>query len=365
MHKHTFCGALLALAVLGGCSESATGPVFDTAVGPGETPVHTEQARPSSTTINPRMLRRFKPLPITAAVEDGDMRERVDLGRMLFFDPRLSLDGTVSCNSCHELTRYGVDGKKVSTGYDGRKGTRNAPTVFNASGFFAQFWDGRAPTLEVQATMPILNPVEMAMPDEAHVVESLRGVPEYPKAFEAAFPGEPHPLSLGNVGRAIAAFERGLATPSRWDNYLRGDEAALSAGEKEGLRVFLDVGCMVCHTGTFLGGSMFERAGAVEPWPDQTNRGRERVTHQPGDAMMFKVPTLRNVTETAPYFHDGSAATLPEAVRMMGKHQLGIELADREVTSMITWFGSLRGTIPADYIAMPRLSVATIAVGSP
>jgi cytochrome c peroxidase len=157
------------------------------------------------------------------------------------------------------------------------------------------------------------------------------------------------------VGRAIGAFERKLVTPGRWDKFLMGDKNALTAAEKDGFKTFTDIGCMVCHTGALLGGSMFERLGAVEPWPNQNDRGRHDVTKADGDSMMFKVPTLRNIEKTAPYFHDASATTLEEAVRMMGKHQLGLELSASEIASIITWLKSLTGEIPHDYIAKPVL----------
>jgi cytochrome c peroxidase len=157
-----------------------------------------------------------------------------------------------------------------------------------------------------------------------------------------------------NVGKAIGAFERGLVTPGRWDRYLKGEKDALTAHEKEGLKTFLNVGCMVCHTGVALGGSMFERAGAVEPWPNQSDKGRANVTHAAGDEMMFKVPTLRNVVKTGPYFHDGSATSIDEAVRLMGKHQLGIDLQPEEVSAIVAWLGSLTATPPADYIKKPK-----------
>jgi cytochrome c peroxidase len=305
--------------------------------------------------INPRQLRRFQPVtspyegnvdPVTAA--------KVSLGRQLYFDVRLSKDRDLSCNSCHDLDAYGVDSQPTSTGHKKQHGGRNSPTVFNASLNFSQFWDGRAPDVEEQAKGPILNPIEMAMPDAASVETTLRGVPEYQAAFKAAFPGEAQPLTYMNVGKAIGAFERGLVTPGRWDRYLKGEKDALTAHEKEGLKTFLNVGCMVCHTGVALGGSMFERAGAVEPWPNQSDKGRANVTHAAGDEMMFKVPTLRNVVKTGPYFHDGSATSIDEAVRLMGKHQLGIDLQPEEVSAIVAWLGSLTATPPADYIKKPK-----------
>jgi cytochrome c peroxidase len=307
----------------------------------------------TETEINPRLLRRFQPIGDTVPGNEPLTAARVSLGRRLFFETRLSQDGDMSCNTCHEVGAYGTDGKPISTGHKGQLGQRNAPTVYNAAGYFAQFWDGRARTVEEQAKGPLLNPVEMGMRDEPHVIAVLAAVPEYRSAFKLAFPEDAAPLTLDNVARALGAFERKLTTPGRWDKYLQGDKTALTSGEKEGLRTFLNVGCMVCHTGAYLGGSMFERAGVVEPWPNQKDRGRAAVTGSESDAMMFKVPTLRNVAKTAPYFHDGSVATLPEAVRMMGKHQLGLELSEQETTAIVTWLGSLTGERPAALIAKP------------
>jgi cytochrome c peroxidase len=195
----------------------------------------------------------------------------------------------------------------------------------------------------------------MAMPNASAVVTRLRAIPGYGPEFAQAFPGEASPVTYDNLGRAIGAFERGLTTPARWDRYLAGDKAVLSAAEIEGLRIFTNVGCMVCHTGELLGGNSYQRAGAVEPWPNQQDLGRAAVTKNDADRMMFKVPTLRNITKTAPYFHDGSARTLDVAVRMMGKHQLGLDLADSEVSSIVTWLDTLTGTPPAAYIAEPAL----------
>jgi cytochrome c peroxidase len=306
--------------------------------------------------VNPRLLRRFQPLPADLRAPAGPAdRAEIDLGRDLYYDKRLSKDGDISCNSCHDLADYGVDHQRFSLGQGGQRGGRNAPTVYNSAGFFVEFWDGRAPNVEEQAKGPVCNPVEMAMPDGAHVVTMLKAIPGYVTAFGKAFPAQSDPVTFDNVGQAIGAFERGLVTPGRWDDYLRGKTDALTREEKRGLKTFLDVGCMVCHTGAYLGGSMFERAGAVEPWPNQADRGRQQVTRAAGDGMMFKVPTLRNVAKTAPYFHDGSAATLPEAVKMMGRYQLGLDLSDEEVSSIVTWLGALTGDLPRDYVAPPVL----------
>jgi cytochrome c peroxidase len=308
------------------------------------------------TGFNPRLLRRFAPLRTRLDSAASPVSpDQIALGRALYFDKRLSKKRDLSCNSCHRLDAYGVDGEATSLGDGGQRGGRNSPTVYNSAGYFAQFWDGRAADVEEQAKGPILNPVEMAMPSAAAVVARLKAIPGYAPLFAKAFPHDPDPVTYDNVGRAIGAFERGLTTPSRWDRYLAGDKSALSGPEIEGLKVFTNVGCMVCHTGEFLGGNSYQRAGAVEPWPNQADPGRAAVTKNDADRMMFKVPTLRNVTKTAPYFHDGSARGLDEAVRMMGKHQLGLDLADTEVRSIVTWLGALTGELPREYIAEPSL----------
>ena len=258
-------------------------------------------------------------------------------------------------NTCHRLSTYGVDGERISLGDDRLRGVRNSPSVYNAAGAFVQFWDGRARDVEAQVEGPLLNRREMAMPSKESVVLRLKNIPGYVSAFATAFPGEAEPLVFDNVGRAVGAFERGLTTPSRWDRYLNGDKNAIHLEEIEGLRVFTNVGCMVCHTGELLGGTSYQRAGVVEPWPNQNDKGRAAITTQKADNMLFKVPSLRNVEQTAPYFHDGSAATLPEAVRMMGKHQLGLELADDEVASITAWLHTLTGELPERYVAEPEL----------
>jgi cytochrome c peroxidase len=310
----------------------------------------------ASKAFNPRLLRRFA--PVRARIESAERpasAELISLGRKLYFEKRLSLNENLSCQSCHRLEAYGVDGEATSAGGAGQRGGRNTPTVYHSAGSFTQFWDGRASDVEEQAKGPILNPVEMGMPSGDAVVARLETIPGYAQEFAKAFPTDEQPLTYDNVGRAIGAFERGLTTRSRWDAFLEGNDKALSAEEVEGLKVFTNVGCMVCHTGEFLGGSSYQRVGAVEPWPNQADVGRGAVTKNAADRMMFKVPTLRNVAKTGPYFHDGSAKTLDDAVRMMGKHQLGLELGDSEIASIVTWLESLTGDLPTEYIAPPEL----------
>jgi cytochrome c peroxidase len=300
------------------------------------------QARPAAVVnpdLNPRMLRRFRPLH-APTVENS---EQVALGKMLYFDPRLSRNHDISCNTCHPLDRHGTEERATSIGSSGKPGKRNAPTVFNAATHIAQFWDGRAADLETQAKGPILDADEMAM-SEPHLVSlSLQRIPGYVAAFGRAFPGEP--INLDHIARAIAAFERTLVTPSRWDRFLEGDSKAMSRSERDGLKLFVETGCVQCHVGELVGGSMFQKVGIVEAWPNQTDQGRYAVTHLDSDQMVFKVPSLRNVTQTAPYFHDGSVATLATAIRMMGKYQLGVELTADEVASIETWLKVLDGEL--------------------
>lgn len=347
----------MALAALSAaCKEpDDTARVLEILAGAAAHPNEEAEAGPHDH-VNPRLLRRFEPLreqiestkyPITSA--------KVELGRMLFFDPRLSAKQNVSCNTCHDLKHYGVDHQVTSAGTHGARGGRNSPTVYNSAGFFAQFWDGRAADVETQALGPLLNPLEMALPSAEHGARILESIPGYVTAFKAAFPAEAEPVTLANAGLAIGAFERKLTTPSRWDRYLRGQHDALTATEQEGLSVFTNVGCMGCHTGELVGGSMYQKAGSVEPWPNQADQGRYEVTKQEVDRMMFKVPTLRNIAETAPYFHDGSAATLEQAVKLMGTHQLGLSLSEHEIQAIIAWLRSLTGTLPEQYVAPPEL----------
>lgn len=285
--------------------------------------------------------------------------EKVELGRMLYFDARLSKNHDISCNTCHALDNYGVDNKPVSDGHRGQKGERNSPTVYNSAGHFVQFWDGRSPDVEHQATQPILNPVEMAVTGDKHAAEVLMSIPEYINAFKKAFPDDKHPVTLLNAGKAIGAFERRLVTPSRWDKFLEGDSSALTHQEKKGLLAFMDNGCTACHMGTLLGGTTYQKLGAVKPWPNLKDRGRASVTESETDEFLFKTPSLRNIEKTGPYFHDGSVESLEEAVRLMGEHQLGRDIPAQEVKDIVAWLKSLTGELPTEYIQPPSLPPST------
>ena len=327
------------------CSSGGDRPANVVAQGP-------EVNAPSGEEINPRLLRRFRPVATEAAPPRASP-EKVALGRRLFFETRLSRNHQISCNSCHPLDRYGADGLPTSIGIEARHGARNAPSVYNAASHFVQFWDGRSPTVETQATMPILSELEMGMRDETAVVAALQAIPDYVQDFSTTYPGEAAPITMAHIGESIGAFERGLITTSRWDDFLAGHPDALTPLERHGLRVFLDAGCMVCHTGPQVGGTMFERVGVVEPWPNQRDPGRAGVTSSPADRMVFKVPSLKNVAMTAPYFHDGSADTLEVAIQMMGRHQLGMELSESEVTAIAAWMRAMTGAIDRSYIEPP------------
>lgn len=277
----------------------------------------------------------IKKLPI-------ENQKLVDLGRKLFLDPILSVNDKISCNSCHRLDTYGVDGEATSPGHEGKRGGRNSPTVYNAYKHIAQFWDGRAKDVEEQALGPILNPIEMGMPSEEEVIKKLRSSQEYPKLFKDAF-GNEDSLNYKNIGAAIGAFERTLDTPSRFDKYLAGDKTSLTQDEKQGLQTFIDAGCIACHNGTYLGGMMYQKLGLVHPYPNNKDVGRYEITKNEADKEVFKVPSLRNVTKTGPYFHDGSVKTIEEAVKLMAYHQLGKELKDKDIASIVTFLQTLEG----------------------
>jgi cytochrome c peroxidase len=292
--------------------------------------------------IQSGVLAAFQPLPDSFNSASNPLTdEKVALGRILYHDPRLSLADDVSCATCHPLDRFGVDGLPLSIGHNGQPGARNSPTVFNAAGQVAQFWDGRAATVEEQVEGPLLNPVEMAMPTTDAVETKLRQLPEYRAPFARAFPGDNEPVTYENLALAIGAFERTLVATSRWDDFLKGDQSALTRTEKAGFEVFTSVGCMTCHRGALVGGDMYQRLGAVKSWPDTSDLGRYEVTGHERDRLVFKVPALRDVAETAPYFHDGSVGSLEEAIRLMGEYQLGRNLTPDEVEAIRVWLGSL------------------------
>jgi cytochrome c peroxidase len=298
----------------------------------------------------------FSPQPANLnSRKNPPSEDKIALGRMLYYDTRLSRSQTVSCNTCHPLTRYGVDGTAVSIGHRGLKGNRNAPTVYNAAGHIAQFWDGRAPDVEEQAKGPLTNPVEMALANADSAVAMLKSIPGYMDLFRAAFPGERDPISFDNIAKAIGVFERGLTTPTRWDRYLNGDSNALTPAEKAGFQTFAKAGCPSCHMGPLLGGNIYQKLGIANPWPEESDMGVFMISGKEADKLVFKVPSLLNIAETGPYFHNGKVAKLEDAVRKMGHYQLGKELTEDEVRGITTWLRSLTGEIPHEYIRKPEL----------
>jgi cytochrome c peroxidase len=314
----------------------------------------------SDTDLLKKARQYFKPLPkeIPAPKDNPTTKAKVELGKKLYYDPRLSLSGVISCNTCHNLATYGVDNEPSSLGHKFLTGGRNAPTVLNAGFHIAQFWDGRAKTLEDQAKGPILAHVEMAMPNPDFVVLKLKTIPGYVKEFKKVFPNSKDPITYDNVAKAIAAFERTLVTPSRFDKFLKGDTKALTAKEKKGLRLFIDKGCAGCHNGVAIGGGMFAKFGIVKPYPT-ADLGKYRVTKKKEDKFVFKVPSLRNIAMTYPYFHDGQVWDLRKAVKIMGETQLGIKLTDEETDAIVAFLNSLTGDIPKEARTLPILPPST------
>lgn len=291
----------------------------------------------------------FKPIPSTPPLlKDNPINPaKVKLGKMLYFDPRLSASQLISCNSCHNLSLGGIDLQETSTGHLWQRGSRNAPTVLNSVFNIAQFWDGRAKDLEKQAKGPVQASVEMNNTPE-RVITTLKSIPEYVVLFKKAFPGEKNPLTFDNVAKAIEAFEATLLTPdSRFDQFLKGDKKALSKKEKQGLAIFMSKGCAGCHSGVNIGGEMYAPFGVVKkPGADilpPEDKGRFKITKTDSDKYVFKVPSLRNVELTRPYFHSGKVWKLKDAVRIMGSAQLGIKLSEKEVKRIVAFLKTLTG----------------------
>ena len=279
----------------------------------------------------------FSPLP-ESMIDAKKNASLIELGHKLYMDPKMSKSGTISCNSCHKLDSFGVDNEATSPGHDGTRGGRNSPTVYNAALNMAQFWDGRAKDLEEQALGPLLNPIEHGLASEAEVVSAI-STDAYSTLFKAAFPGEKNPVKFVNVGKAIGAFEKTLLTPSRFDDYLKGNLNALNEQEKRGLDAFMDANCVSCHSGPGLGGNMYRKMGFVKPY-DTKDTGRFQVTKKESDKFEFKVPGLRNIVKTGPYFHDGSIKTLDEAIKIMAEYQAGVKLSPQEVQDIKAFLGS-------------------------
>ena len=294
--------------------------------------------------IRQQALALFGTLPQAMPGAEADSADKVALGKDLYHDVRLSQNDTQSCASCHGVSTGGVDNQRFSKGaLPGTLGGRNAPTVLNAGLQLAQFWDGRAPDLKAQAKGPILNPVEMASASEQAVLDKLAAT-DYPERFAKVFADAKPALSYDNLAEAIAAFERTLITRDRFDQFQGGKLDALNAEELAGLQTFMTVGCTACHNGALLGGNSYQKIGLVRTYPT-ADKGRYEVTKNEADMFSFKVPMLRNVALGAPYFHDGSQATLRDAVQAMGTHQLGVELSAEQNAQIVAFLGSLSGSV--------------------
>jgi cytochrome c peroxidase len=321
---------------------------------------------PAGDALMQRAQALFAAVPDAPPPLDGNeiTPAKLELGKRLYFDPRLSASWLISCNTCHNLGLGGVDLMETSIGHGWQKGPRNAPTVLNSVFNMAQFWDGRAADLMEQAMGPVQAAVEMNSTPE-RTVETLRSIPGYVEAFGAAFPADDDPVTFENMARAIEAFEATLITPdSPFDRYLEGDAAALTAEQRDGLALFIDNGCAACHGGLILGGSSYQTFGsAAHPGPEllpPEDRGRFNVTGDPDDEFAFKVPILRNISITAPYFHTGKVWSLKQAVEVMGKAQLGRELTEEQCLQLTAFLMSLTGQQPAvEYPVLPPHTAET------
>lgn len=311
----------------------------------------------------------FKPLPETAALENTALTPtRIALGKALFFETRVSADGRLGCVTCHSPSYFGADTLALSVGVQGKVLPRNASTVFNTPLLVAQHFGGNRATVEEQAVKALLSPLAYGNTSYEQVEKKLVQL-GYQPWFDKAYPGEAKSLSADNWGKAIGAFERTLLTPAPFDQFLKGDTQAMSRQAKLGLEQFMAVGCAGCHSGVAVGGQMYQKFGVTQDYwlatgstPKEAfkgyDKGRFHDTKNEADAFIFKVPQLRNVAVTPPYFHDGSVATLPQAVRIMAQLQLGKTLSNEEVTHIVAFLESLTGNIPADFAQAPVLPVA-------
>jgi cytochrome c peroxidase len=308
----------------------------------------------------------FEPIPNQAPEIKGNKATnvKVELGKMLFFDPRLSKSGFISCNSCHNVGMGGADYQETSTGHGWKQGPRNAPTVLNSVFNVAQFWDGRAKDLAEQAKGPIQAGVEMNNTPK-NVVKTLKSMPEYVELFKKSFPKQKDPVTFDNMAKAIEVFEATLITPdSKFDQYLKGNEYALDKSEREGLRLFIDNGCSSCHSGVNMGGDDYYSMGVVKMPADRImagDKGRYAVTQAEDDEFSFKSPSLRNIDLTAPYFHSGKVWTLEEAVEVMNDSQIGANLSKSDINKIVKFLKTATGKQPkVEYPILPAATNSTL-----
>lgn len=319
---------------------------------------------------------QFKALPDQPEIpkDNPQTPEKIELGKMLYFDPRISLDGTISCNTCHNVMADGADMRSFGAGVQGKRGGRGSPTVWNSAYMTVQFWDGREPSLEAQSKGPMTNPVEMAMPDHKLVVSRIQQIPGYVDAFKKVFPKD-RKITIDNVAKAIASYERTLITPnSPFDKYMKGDKKAMTAQQIKGMKLVEEIGCTSCHNGVNFAGDGFKMGeGHYQPFPQipgsefdkkydiMADLGRYDVTKKDEDKNHWRVPTWRNIALTAPYFHNGKVKTLDEAVRVMAKAQLGLDLKKGQVEDIVAFLNALTGEFPVQTMPMlPRTPNTTL-----
>jgi cytochrome c peroxidase len=301
------------------------------------------------------------PLPASMpSAENPITPEKVTLGRILFYEPRISVDGTVSCSKCHPIALYAADGLRKSMGHNCTENPRNDPTVFNAASQISEHWIGNRTSVEDQAKQAVTGPPAFGMPSYESVEKVLRSYTQYQALFKAAFPSDKEPVTVDNFAKAVGAFERTLVTPAPLDAFLKGKKDAMTDQQKRGLGAFMDQGCTGCHFSPFVGGQMYQKFGLFEPYwkytkSEKIDEGRYVVTKKESDKYVFKVPVLRNVAMTRPYFHDGSVGGLEEAVRIMGKIQLGKDLPEEQIQDIVAFLHSLTGKIPDNVMTVPLL----------
>lgn len=355
----------MAAALAGvGCDEKkntppAPGPAAapGPGAGAGAAPEASSGAAPAGGAIpkfNPDQVRVYAPIP--SGVEKPALDDATKLGQMLFWDTRVSPSGKFACVTCHDFSKVGADGAALPTTPEKQAVPRNTPTVFNCGGSYAQGWDGRSSTVEDFALLHTLDPSVMGVVDEKQLVASLSKVPAYVTAFKKAFPDD-KTITGELYGRAVGTFTKKLFARARWDKYLDGDAAALKDDELAGFAMFMEAGCQTCHQGKYVGASQPQKLGMAKPWPGDAGAdpGRFLLTHQEMDRGIFKVPTLRNVTRTGPYLHDGSIANLAEVTKLMARHQVGRELTDEQAAAIVTFLGALEGNPPKELTEKPTL----------
>lgn len=357
MVTHRVYGAVFALACLTSACDAKKEPEVASAAAP------LKEAGPKSVAeLRGMAAALFGVLPERMESKANVLSDaKTQLGKTLYFENRISKNHDLSCASCHALDGFGADTRAealergTSSGHKNQFGDRNSPTVYNSALQFVQFWDGRAADVEEQAKGPVLNPVEMAMPSEEAVVAVLKSIPGYAPLFKAAFPEDPDAITFNNMAKAIGAFERLLVTPAPFDKFLQNDDSALTSEQLEGLDAFISTGCIACHTGPLLGGGMYQKLGLIKPF-ETKDEGRSVVSGNAAEKHFFKVPMLRNIEKTQPYFHDGSVKTLEQAIKLMAEHQTpGGAISDEKTAKIAAFLKSLTGEVKSELTVKPEL----------